>query len=64
MLSSTMMLRTAAKAFILVACAGITSSPALAQEDPLPSIEDKTQGSERMEGFFNLYWQASSGSLY
>ena len=72
MSSSTIMRRTAARllrlaaaeALILVAYAGLTSSPALAQEDPLPSIEEKTQGSERMEGFFNLHWQASSGSLY
>jgi len=55
---------TAPQALILAACTGLASSPALAQENPLPSIEEKTQGSERMEGFFNLFWQASSGSLY
>ena len=72
MSSSTIMCRTAARvlrltapqALILAACTGLASSPALAQENPLPSIEEKTQGSERMEGFFNLFWQASSGSLY
>ena len=55
---------TAAQALILVACVGLTSSPVLAQDDPLPSIEEKTRGSERMEGFFNIYWPASTGSLY
>ena len=37
---------------------------AVAQEDALPSIEDKTQNADLMEGFFNLYWEDSSGSLY
>ena len=36
----------------------------MAQEGPLPSIEEKTQNADRMEGFFNLYWEDSSGSLY
>jgi Met-zincin/Domain of unknown function (DUF5117) len=30
----------------------------------LPTIEEKTQGMERLEGFFNLYWDESEGKLY
>ena len=37
---------------------------AVAQESPFPSIENKTQNADRMEGFFTLYWEDSSGSLY
>ena len=36
--------------------------PVLAQS--LPSIEDHTQGTTQMEGFFNLYWDDAAGSLY
>ena len=61
MTSSTIVSWTAS---VLVAFVGLASPPVLAQEVPLPSIAEKTQGSEQMEGFFNLYWQASSGSLY
>lgn len=30
----------------------------------LPSIEDKTAGLQKLEGFFPLYWDEASGSLY
>ena len=36
----------------------------MAQEEALPTIEEKTQNTETMEGFFNLYWDNASGSLY
>ncbi len=40
-------------------------APALhAQQPTLPSIAQKTQGTDAMEGFFNLYWESSTGSLY
>lgn len=29
-----------------------------------PSIEDKVGSAQRMEGYFDLFWDASSGSLY
>ena len=58
------LLRRSTLAAFTVAASVAFASPALAQQDTLPSIEDKTRGAERMEGFFNLYWQASSGSLY
>ena len=47
----------------VAASAGFAPS-AVAQEGPLPSIDEKTQNADRMEGFFNLYWENSSGSLY
>ncbi len=36
--------------------------PVLAQD--LPSIEDHTEGTTAMAGFFNLYWDDATGSLY
>ena len=36
--------------------------PVLAQD--LPTIEDHTEGTTAMEGFFNLYWDDDTGSLY
>jgi hypothetical protein len=41
--------------------------PASAQQggsDPLPSIEDKTAGMERLDGFLPLYWDADLGQLW
>lgn len=35
-----------------------------AQETPLPTIEDKTVGFDRMEGFSDLYWDDRTGSLF
>jgi len=61
---SDSLLRISAGCALLIAVSIGIAPGADAQEDTLPSIEEKTRGSERMEGFFNLYWQASSGSLY
>ena len=38
------------------------SSPATAQD--LPTIEEHTEGTTPMEGFFNLYWDDDTGALY
>ncbi|MCH2469872.1 MAG: zinc-dependent metalloprotease [Gemmatimonadetes bacterium] len=40
------------------------AAPAFSQTDTLPSIEEKTTGTDAMEGFFNLYWDDGSGTLY
>jgi hypothetical protein len=46
------------------------ASPVLAQrsggagEAPLPSIEDKTEGMQRMDGFMPLYWDSDLGQLW
>ena len=42
---------------LLVACA------ANAQEGT-PSIAEKTAGMERLEGFFDIYWDDETGKLY
>lgn len=39
------------------------ASPAAARQSP-PSIAERTDGMERMEGFFDLYWDAGTGSLF
>ena len=36
----------------------------LTAQDALPSIAEKTQGADAMEGFFNLYWNDAEGALY
>ncbi len=33
-------------------------------QEPLPTIREKTRGMERMEGFFDLYWDEKQGKLY
>ncbi len=58
------LLRLAAVSALSVAASAGFAPPVAAQEGPLPSIEEKTQNADRMEGFFNLYWEDSSGSLY
>jgi len=57
----------AAIAFLLVA----TTIPATAQRggedgnsDELPSIEEKTAGMERLDGFLPLYWDEDLGQLW
>ena len=40
-----------------------TSVPVAAQ-DALPSIAEKTEGAEAVEGFFDLYWNDATGVLY
>ena len=35
-----------------------------AAQQPVPSIEERTEGMEQMQGFFDLYWDESTGSLF
>ena len=49
-------------ATLAIAAAHAVSTPATAQD--IPSIEEKTEGTTQMEGFFNLYWDDATGSLY
>ncbi len=35
-----------------------------AEEEETPSIADKTAGMERLDGFFNVYWDENTGKLY
>ncbi|HAT36917.1 MAG TPA: peptidase, partial [Gemmatimonadetes bacterium] len=39
-------------------------APLTAQTANVPTISDRTAGMERIEGFFNLYWDSSTGSLF
>ncbi len=58
---------------ILVLASALTVSAALPvqamglqgqSDQALPSIADKTDGMERMDGFFPLYWDADAGQLW
>ncbi len=51
-------------ALILVLTVFGWSGDLRAQAEPLPSIEERTQGMEAMPGFFNLYWDEATGSLF
>ena len=48
----------------LLAFASPATAPVHAQEAALPSIAEKTAGTQAMEGFFTLYWDDATGSLY
>ena len=48
-----------------IALFAFVGTPApLAAQDPLPSIAEKTEGAEAVEGFFDLYWDDAKGVLY
>lgn len=60
---------------VLVLIAVFLASPVAAQDAPrapqgqrsaatLPSIADKTNGFEKLDGFFPLYWDANAGTLW
>src|SRR5688572_1218581 len=51
---------------ILIGSVGATAVPwqAVAAQEPIPSIAEKTRGMTRMEGLFDLYWQESTGMLF
>ncbi len=53
----------AALVTLAVAAWAMTAPAPLTAQD-VPSIEEKTEGTTQMEGFFNLYWDAAAGSLY
>ena len=65
-------LRPHGAAFALVLVVALIFSPgALAQQgrgggssEPLPTIEDKTAGLEKMDGFMPLYWDADLGQMW
>lgn len=51
-------------ALLLAGLVSTQTAPLEAQTANVPSISDRTAGMERYEGFFNLYWDASTGSLF
>ncbi len=48
----------------LLAALLFVASPAAAQQDSLSTIAKKTDGLEKRDGFFPLYWDASAGKVY
>ena len=50
-------------AILLAGFVSVQTTPLTAQTADVPSISDRTAGMERIEGYFNLYWDASTGSL-
>ena len=48
----------------LAAATAFATPPTPLPAQDLPTIEDHTQGTTAMEGFFNLYWDDDTGSLY
>jgi hypothetical protein len=51
-------------ALLLAGFMSAQAAPLTAQTANVPSIADRTAGMERIEGYFNLYWDASTGSLF
>jgi hypothetical protein len=50
---------------LAILAASLAPAPAAGQEsEELPSIRDKTRGMERLEGYFDLYWDDATGKLY
>ena len=53
------------RALLCLASIALVAPPEVAaQEAAVPTIEDKTAGMQEMEGFFDLYWDDDTGSLY
>ena len=48
----------------LAAQAGGGQAPAAQRARPLPSISERTDGFQRQDGFFPLYWDDATGTLY
>jgi hypothetical protein len=57
-------LRPFAVAVVLLALVVGPAAPLHAQGTPPPTIEQKTQGMQKISGLFNLYWDAAAGHLY
>jgi hypothetical protein len=51
-------------ALLIAGFVSVQAAPLTAQTANVPSISDRTAGMERIEGYFNLYWDASTGSLF
>lgn len=51
-------------ALLIAGVLSAQAAPLDAQTANVPSISDRTAGMERIEGYFNLYWDGSTGSLF
>ncbi|MDE0899479.1 MAG: zinc-dependent metalloprotease [Longimicrobiales bacterium] len=56
-------LRSGVVGLIALLAVVMLPAPAVAQ-DAIPTIEDRTAGMDRMDGFFNIFWDAGTGSLF
>jgi hypothetical protein len=60
--------RLSLTALVLLACTAIPAAAqgggAPARPRPLPSIAERTEGMQKLDGFFPLYWEEASGTLF
>jgi hypothetical protein len=56
--------RRLAVILITLGAAALTTRATPTQAQSIPTIEDRTSGMERLEGFFDLYWDEATGSLF
>jgi hypothetical protein len=61
---SPVRLSSAVLAVVFVAAAGAAASPEPAAKAAPPTIEARTEGLERLDGFLPLYWDAREGRLH
>ena len=64
LLWSLVRLGATAGAAVIALTVGDGPAPASAQARSIPSIAEKTAGMQAIRGFFDLYWDASTGSLF
>ena len=60
----SMFLLSAAALAALAGTAQAQDKPAAEAPEKLPSISDKTRGTQKLDGFMPLYWQPTSGKLF
>ena len=61
---ATRVRRAFAPAAVACLLMALLAPGARAQDAGLPSIAEKVEGTEAIEGFFNLYWDSGEGILY
>ncbi len=49
---------------VLVGPTPLTAQDRQGSSQPLPSIAEKTDGMQRLDGFFPLYWDKAAGQLW
>ena len=59
-----MFLLSAAALAALAGTAQAQDKQAAETPEKLPSISDKTKGTQKLDGFMPLYWQPTSGKLF
>jgi len=49
---------------LVLLAAGLNAQPQPPRPAPIPSIEDRTNGMRKIDGYFPLYWDEQTGSLF